>query len=223
MSSIKKRCEFYSVDSKECERFISIYKEDKNGKITWDGKTVSKCNKIIYTERGGDPLCKDHFSEEFASYLKNQRRLKRKYDKQLLEDNKKRFQNDGFYVSEANFNLIMWLLLLAPPTIFFILLTFLPMTYGETLVGTTWDYKTGDTSNYLIETGRSKSWQYPNFLRLIISIMLSVPIYTIFLNLADEKKWPTIIFKAIINFIIGVPMLLIIYFFIAFWLLVFGV
>ena len=75
----------------------------------------------------------------------------------------------------------------------------------------------------LIETGRSKSWQYPNFLRLIISIMLSVPIYTIFLNLADEKKWPTIIFKAIINFIIGVPILLIIYFFIAFWLLVFGV
>lgn len=89
MTQVKKTCGFYVKESSfsstppshdlKREGLFDEYEETKKGKVRRKYINAMCCGKKIYTERGGDPLCEEHYSEEFARHLKNQRRLKRLY------------------------------------------------------------------------------------------------------------------------------------------------
>lgn len=195
-----------------------------DGDSTWVEKTNwtgYKCSKEINIKAGEPHLCKNH--QNFRKTWISEKDAKKRFIESTKS--KSRPQSTQSILNSILPKLLnektMPLIFILPPIIIFIFLTQLPMTYSETLVGNSWNYEEGATK-YLVETGRDKEWQYPNLLRLVITIMLSLPIYTIFFNLIDGKSWPTSVFKAIMYFLFGIPILLIIYFFIAFWLSVFG-
>lgn len=220
---VKKRC-LFCVESETFDapngfvgRFISgDYQQTKKGKIKQTrGYIAHQCDKTIYVERGGAPLCEEHYSQELADKLKEQRKLKRLYE------TKPEIQADRGEIFGGDFK--AGALLITPGLVLFLLIflnvqdTFSAMVVSERGVWNGWGNEI--TSEYY-DTGRtiSKPVPYPVLRKFLIWIWLCIPIYNLLFALVDDKPIFESIVKSITMLIFGFIPMFIVYFVISLFL-----
>ena len=216
MTQVKKTCGFYvkessfsstppSHDLKKSALLLEEYEETKKGKVRRKYINAMCCGKKIYTERGGDPLCEEHFSEEFAIHLKNQRRLKR-----LYQNHDNQADRGGMFGGDIKAGT----LLIAPALIWFLLIfmniqdSFTVSNVAERGV---WTGSGIDTEFY--DTGRTStvSHSHPTLLKFLTWIWLCVPTYYVIFAFVGNESIFEIILKSTIMLAVGFVLMWIVY------------
>ena len=220
---VKKRCLFH-VESETSDvpngfvarYYFGDYQQTKKGKIkNTRSYSVHQCDKTIYVERGGAPLCEEHYSQELADKLKEQRKLKRLYEtKPDIQADRGEIFSGGFKTGA---------LLITPGLVLFLLIflnvqdSYSAMVVSERGVWNGWGNEI--TSEYY-DTGRtiSKPVPYPVLRKFLIWIWLCIPIYYLLFALVDDKPIFESIVKSIAMLVIGFIPMYIVYFVIGLFL-----
>lgn len=215
---VKKRCLFFveretsGTPNGFYDRFApEVYQQTKKGKIKRidSYRSVHQCDRTIYVERGGAPLCEEHYSQELADKLKEQRKLKRLYEtKPDIQADRGEIFSGGFKAGA---------LLITPGLVLFLLIflnvqdSYSAMVVSERGVWNGWGNEI--TSEYY-DTGRtiSKPVPYPVLRKFLIWIWLCIPIYYLLFALVDDKPILESIFKSVAMLVFGFIPMFIVYF-----------
>ena len=226
---VKKRCLFFveretsgTPNGFHDRSAPEVYQQTKKGKIKRidSYRRVHQCDRTIYVERGGAPLCEEHYSQELADKLKEQRKLKRLYEtKPDIQADRGEIFSGGFKASA---------LLITPGLVLFLLIflnvqdTYSAMVVSERGVWNGWGNEI--TSEYY-DTGRtiSKPVPYPVLRKFLIWIWLCIPIYYLLFALVDDKPILESIVKSVAMLVFGFIPMFIVYFVFVFLLTGLGV